>query len=280
MDTGIRPAGWSEESHDDSSWPSGAGILGYGDSNESTILDYGADSQNKIVTYYFRNSIKIQDISFFDSYEIGLVRDDGAVVYVNGTEVIRENMPDGTISQDSYANNFAGGADESTYFKFSVDKKYLHSGINTIAVEIHQSSAASSDLKFDLEFTGTKINEAGNEEYTMNPLILNPGTDISIKAVAEIEQLEIDLRINEIMASNIGAVLDEYGNDSDWIEIYNNGGSQVDMAGLYLTDDLENPTKWRIPEGAPGQTIIDSDGHMVFFADESPVLGPRHLDFS
>jgi len=51
------------------------------------------------------------------------------------------------------------------------------------------------------------------------------------------------------------------------------------MAGLYLTDDLEDPTKWRIPHGTPGQTTIDPDGYLLFFADQNPILGPRHLAF-
>jgi len=279
QDSGVRPDGWREKNYDDSSWPSGAGILGYGDDNESTTLDYGGDDQNKTVSYYFRKSLEIEDISLYDSFEIGLVRDDGAVVYINGTEVLRDNMPEGTIAQDIYATTYAGGEDETTYFIFSVDKAYFQSGVNTFAIEVHQSSATSSDLKFDLELTGTIITETGNENFMQNPLILNPETDISIKAVAEIEQLDLDLHINEIMASNMGSMLDEYGKASDWIEIYNRGDSHVNMAGLYLTDDLEDPTKWRIPHGTPGQTTIDPDGYLLFFADQNPILGPRHLAF-
>ena len=278
-DSGIRPENWEEASFDDSSWPTGAGILGYGDGIESTILDPGPDDQNKIASYYFRSSFEIEDISNFDSFEIGLLRDDGAVVYINGAEVIRENMPDGIIDQDTYASDFAGDEEESTYFMFPVDKAFFQPGINTLAVEVHQSSATSSDLKFDLELSGTVISDALEQEFTQNPLNMTPGTDFNIRAVAEFAQLELNLRINEIMASNVGAVQDEYGNTSDWIEIYNSGSGQVDMAGLYLTDDLENPGKWRIPEGAPGETMIESEGHLVFFADEAPALGPRHLDF-
>ncbi len=269
---------WTSSTFDDSSWPSGPGILGYGDNNESTILDYGSDDQNKTTTYYFRQNFEISDITRFDSFEIGLLRDDGAVVYINGDEVIRENMPEGTIGHNTFASSFAGNDEETTYFIFPVERSYFISGSNTIAVEVHQNSLTSSDLKFDLEIKASSTEGAGDMEYADNPLILNPGTDISITAVAEPEQLELDLKINEIMASNIGSVLDEYGNDSDWIEIYNRGET-VDMAGLYLTDDLDNPTKWRIPGGAPGETTIRSDGYLVFFADENPFLGARHLGF-
>lgn len=278
-DSGVRPENWEGVSYDDSSWPEGTGILGYGDSNESTTLDYGGDEQNKIAAYYFRTSFEIEDLSLFDSFEIGLLRDDGAVIYLNGIEVIRDNMPEGIIGQDTWASDYAGGEEEYTYYRFAVAKEHFQSGLNTIAVEIHQSSSTSSDLSFDLELSGTSITDEGSTEYTQNPLSLNPEGDFSIRAVTEIEELELDLRINEIMASNIGAVLDEYGNDSDWIEVYNNGNTAVDMSGLYMTDDLENPTKWRIPEGSPGETMIGPERHLVFYADENPALGPRHLDF-
>ncbi len=279
-DSGTWPGTqWTASSYDDASWPSGNGILGYGDGNESTLLDFGPDDQNKTTTYYFRKNFEISDISLYDSFEIGLLRDDGAVVYINGVEVIRDNMPLGAIGHDTFAVTFAGDQDETTYFTFPVEKSHFNSGVNLIAVEVHQNSVTSSDLKFDLDVNARINEESRLSEYMDNPLNLNPGTDITIRAVAEVEQLELDLRINEIMADNIGAVLDEYGNDSDWIEIYNKGETIVDMAGLYLTDDLENPTKWRIPGGSPTKTSIDANGYLVFFADENPMLGPRHLDF-
>ncbi|MDX2432454.1 MAG: CotH kinase family protein, partial [Bacteroides sp.] len=269
---------WTSSGFNDASWPSGPGILGYGDNNEASVLDYGPDSQNKTTSYYFRQNFDISDVSTFDSFEIGLLRDDGAVVYINGQEVVRDNMPSGDITHNTFSSSFAGGDEETTYYIFPVDPVYFVSGTNTIAVEVHQNSLTSSDLKFDLELKARSVDATADKEYSANPLKLNPGTDIKISAVTEPEQLELDLYINEIMATNIGAVLDEYGNDSDWIEIYNKGEA-VDMAGLYLTDNLDNPTKWRIPAGSPGETTISSNGHLVFFADENPTLGPRHLAF-
>ncbi len=162
---------------------------------------------------------------------------------------------------------------------FQVDKSYLKSGTNIIAVEIHQNSSTSSDVKFDLEMKGTQVNESADVEYRDNPLTLNPGSDVSIRAVTEPEQQNLDLSINEIMASNIGSVFDEYGNDSDWIEIYNMSETQLDMAGLYLTDNLDKPTKWMIPLGDPGKTTIPSKGYLIFYADQNPILGSRHLNF-
>lgn len=279
-DNGVFPGSdWNTASYNDASWPYGQGILGYGDNNEATVLDFGPDEQNKTTSYYFRGEIEISDISRFSDFKIGLLRDDGAVIYINGAEVLRDNMPEGLIEMNTFASSFAGNEDESTYFSFPLSSSYFQTGTNTIAIEIHQNSLTSSDLKFDLELTASIVLEGGDMHFEENPLVLNPGTDITVRAVTEIDQRDLDLRINEIMASNMGAVLDDYGNDCDWIEVYNNGDEAVDMAGLYMTDNLLVPFKWRIPYGDPGETTIGAKGYLVFYADEAPLLGPRHLDF-
>jgi hypothetical protein len=89
------------------------------------------------------------------------------------------------------------------------------------------------------------------------------------------------LFINEFMASNTSAsgIHDEYNGYDDWIEIYNIGDSPVDMAGMYLTDDLGEPTKWEIPSGSPSQTTIPANGYLVFWADDETSEGPRHTNF-
>jgi hypothetical protein len=81
------------------------------------------------------------------------------------------------------------------------------------------------------------------------------------------------------MASNQGAYFDPFGNDGDWIEVYNAGDTAVDMAGLYFTDNLEEPERWRIPGEAPESTTVPAGGYLVFFADGNPLAGPLHLDF-
>ena len=82
---------------------------------------------------------------------IRLLRDDGAVVYLNGTEVFRSNMPAGTITYQTAAS---GGADETTFYTTTASAALLVSGINTIAVEVHQKEPGSSDLSFSLQLTG------------------------------------------------------------------------------------------------------------------------------
>ena len=71
--------------------------------------------------------------------------------------------------------------------------------------------------------------------------------------------------INEIMAANVSACLaPDYSGFPDWIELYNTGAESVDLSGLYLTDNLSDPTKWPIPPG----TVIEPDGFLLVWADE------------
>jgi hypothetical protein len=269
---------WKEPGYNDAAWPQGNGELGYGDGGESTVLDFGPDSENKYTTYYFRTTLEIPDPSSCDNYILRIMRDDGAVVYFNGQEALRDNMPEGTILSTTFSLDFAGDADEYTYFEFGVDGALFVPGTNTIAVEIHQNSLTSSDISFDLELQATRYSGNGTWLVQDNPLNLTVQGGEVITPVTEIDERDLELYINEFMSSNQGAYFDEYGNDADWIEIFNADDSDADLAGLFLTDNLDNPAKWRIPFGSPEETTVEAGGYRVLFADGHPGLGPLHLD--
>ncbi len=85
--------------------------------------------------------------------------------------------------------------------------------------------------------------------------------------------------VNEFMAANSSANQDPQGQYDDWIEIYNNTAAPVDIGGMYVTDDLLNPTKHMIPTGSPGATTIAPGGWLVLWADDDTADGPLHLGF-
>jgi len=142
---------WQQPGFDDSGWAQGPAQLGYGDGDEATVLSYGSDPNHKYITYYFRQSFQVTDPDEKPILKVGIVRDDGAVVYINGTEVFRSNMPSGEINYQTNASHTVSGDDEDTFFTYKFLSDVLQSGDNTIAVEIHQRSATSSDISFDLE---------------------------------------------------------------------------------------------------------------------------------
>ena len=85
-----------------------------------------------------------------------LLRDDAGVVYINGTEVFRSNLPQGvSIVYTTAASASASEADEFYQFHTTnANSRLLRDGTNLVAVEIHQSSSTSGDLSFDLELFG------------------------------------------------------------------------------------------------------------------------------
>ncbi len=147
---------WKEPDFDDSNWPEGNGKLGYGDANNATVLSFGDDPDNKFITYYFRKTFTVEDPSLIGLLEMGLLRDDGAIVYINGQEVIRDNMPEGEVDFMTLSSSTVDGSDENRYFEFTIDAGVLQPGENTIAVEIHQRGPTSSDMGFDLFLNGVE----------------------------------------------------------------------------------------------------------------------------
>ncbi len=96
---------WRAAGYNDASWPSGFAQLGYGDGGESTVLSYGGNSSNRYVTYYFRRSFTVADPAAVVGLTLRFVRDDGCVIYLNGVEVLRSNMPSGTVTYTTLASD-------------------------------------------------------------------------------------------------------------------------------------------------------------------------------
>ncbi len=143
---------WRTTTFDDAAWANGASPLGYGGDGEVTTVNYGADADNKYITTYFRKTISIANPSAFVSILGSVRRDDGVIIYVNGTEVYRNNLASGTVTYTTLASN---ATDEAVLQAFSFNPSVLVNGNNTIAAEIHQTSISSSDISFNLQLTGS-----------------------------------------------------------------------------------------------------------------------------
>lgn len=87
-----------------------------------------------------------------------------------------------------------------------------------------------------------------------------------------------DLRINEILINNTSNYEDNFGERSAWIEIFNSAYNKVNIGGCYLTDDINNPTKYRIPKNDPN-TSIPTRYFVIFWADGKTTHGTFHLNF-
>jgi predicted MPP superfamily phosphohydrolase len=147
---------WRAIAFNDASWSTGNAKLGYGNDGEVTTVSYGSDSNNKYITTYFRKSFTVADASLFGSLSLEAVRDDGMVVYINGTEVWRDGMPTGTINYNTYANHTSSNSDETDWLTTTVGNN-LVDGTNVVAVEVHQVNATSSDLGFNFKLSANGI---------------------------------------------------------------------------------------------------------------------------
>jgi parallel beta-helix repeat protein len=87
------------------------------------------------------------------------------------------------------------------------------------------------------------------------------------------------LMINEFQANNSSTISDEYGNYSDWIELYNASNEPVSIEGLYFTDNFAQTTKYRIPNTQNNETVLNPGEYLILWADAQPDLGILHLNF-
>jgi hypothetical protein len=141
---------WIGTNFNDLTWNSGPAQLGYGDGDEATTVSFGTNSGSKYITTYFRHAFTVENPTDFATLTLGLMRDDGAIVYLNGREIVRDNMPASGVTYTTRAVATVDNADESEFFESSVSPTFLQPGTNVIAVELHQSSSTSSDISFDL----------------------------------------------------------------------------------------------------------------------------------
>lgn len=167
---------WRSASFDDSSWPSAPAEFGYGDGDETTLINACGTVQqtptctNKYFTTYLRKKINIPSTAGFQNIKFNTFRDDGIIVYVNGTEVYRNGVQAGTINYNTALSASASDDGETLQTQtVTLAASLFVAGDNTIAVEVHQQNGSSSDVTFNMEVLGMA---AVPEVLTRGPYLL------------------------------------------------------------------------------------------------------------
>ncbi len=160
---------WRSPSFNDSTWSTGAAELGYGDGDEATVVSYGPDPNNKYITTYFRKAFTVTNPAGYQRLWLQVLADDGAMVYVNGTEAARVNLASGAITYTTRAIAALNEPEEARFNLFYLAPSLLVTGTNVVAVEVHQVATDTNDLSFDLALLG-QTGVATTINYTYDPL--------------------------------------------------------------------------------------------------------------
>lgn len=148
----VLPAGWKDSLFDDSGWRVGGAPLGWG----TTSIVTNIDQPTRALASYYRTSFTIAPGTTYGEVKISTRADDGIVVYVNGTEVGRSNMPAGTVSSGTYASTGVSTANAlANPVTYVVPPAVLKSGSNQVAVEVHSNYRSTPNTSMDLTVTGT-----------------------------------------------------------------------------------------------------------------------------
>lgn len=264
---------WTSPSYAENGWKSGKAPLGYGKGNLATTISYGNDGNNKRPTAYFRTNVNFEKApKSTDKITLNFTVDDGFIIYVNGAEAGRYNMPSGNVNYNTYSTTYAPGNPDSG--TISLSPGHFHSGNNVIAVEVHNNSASSTDLMWEASITTSAVSQPSSF-YSTNAEITLPDGDVSLVACyREMTQQEKDenavhpVAVNEVSGSN-NALVNEYGKKNDWVELYNTTDEAIDLEGMYLTDNIDKLQKYQITKGnTNANTVIPAHGHLIIWCDQ------------
>jgi Lamin Tail Domain/CotH kinase protein/Bacterial TSP3 repeat len=228
---------WKNPGFDDSGWPSGPTLIGFerpGDPLAEPIRTT-LTLVNERITSYYRTSFDMPQNPSVAGLQIYHIIDDGAVFYVNGTEVGRYNMPGGAVDFGTIATHIT---DAILIGPIAVPLELLQPTGNVLAVELHQDGTASADQLFGLRLDAV--------------IVTNSAAGV---------------RINEVLADN-ATIPDGEGRTSDWVELYNPTDTTVSLADASLSDTTDNPRRFVFP---PGSFILPGGYLSLRFDPNLPV---------
>ena len=153
--TGAGPDGdWTDPGYDYSSWATGSAPLGWGQQELGTTLL--TEESPKPITSYYSRSFDVVDATKVESVQLTTRADDGIIVYVNGTEVLRQNVDEGASGSDEYANAWVGaGAAIANPVVVDVPGNLFVTGTNVITAEVHSNYRGTTSHSFELKAVAT-----------------------------------------------------------------------------------------------------------------------------
>ncbi|MBT3243274.1 MAG: hypothetical protein HN352_08990 [Bacteroidetes bacterium] len=252
---------WRNPDFDDSEWPTGSGGIGFGDDDDGTMI-------SRSYSVYMRKWFNIDDLPDIEKLILIADYDDGFVVYLNGTEIARANMPandafpgyNTRASSSHEAKMYSGGYPEPFIIDSAAMAGSLLSGNNLFAVQVHNESSSSRDLSSNFYLIAGVIS-----------------SDHNYKPVPEwFTQMESHYSSNLPLI-----VIDTYGDEipdepkiSGWMTVTNNQNGQLNSIF-----DLPNEYKGHIAieqRGYSSRWMYVDDGKISYSLETQDSVGENN----
>ena len=257
---------WKHPDFDDASWGTGQALLGYGSIGSggdavpvNTTVGFGPSGTNKYRTTYFRKPFTVTGAPAYTELDVNIIRDDGAIVYLNGKEVGRTNLSAGNRTFSDFASSASPEHQIVSLPTLALQPGDLLEGGNVLAIEVHQSSAGSSDLGIDVEVSGKRPNGGGPGGAVLTrtgPVMARAFNGGEWSALTEASFIvgtpasSANLVVSEIYYNPPGSL-----EDTEFIELMNTSQTDtIDLTNVTLTG-----VTYAFPEGftlAPLERVV------------------------
>ena len=294
---------WRQTGFDDSSWPEGPSELGYGSDGEGsgTTLSFGPSSSSKYATTYFRTTVTIPDPTRFLRFTLRLKYDDAAAVYLNGSEIVRTpNLP-ANAGHDQYASSTT--SDEDAWSDYTIPVSSFRAGTNKIAVEVHQGSGTSSDMRMDMVLRGeTTAGGGGGGESISDPFFLSEPARLRARAYSNdtgewsaLNEALFTIDTEPAAPGNLviaeihyhpanptlptETVVSNDRDDYEFLEFLNIGSRSIDLTGVHF----DRGVNFIFPDGtvlAPGARLLLIRNRLAYEARYGPVPDIQWFEYS
>ena len=267
---------WKEPAYNDSLWAVGDAPLGFGSVNDHPFPGPWINPDRNI-TVYFRKDFEVTNASLITEATARVMSDGGAIVYLNGTEIARDNMPADPVDFETEALSDSN-IREGNIDVFTFPPSAFVEGTNVIAIELHNGSAGSSDMGMDLQLDVTALNTPGDA------ITIDGPTTVRTRSFDgnEWSALSEAVFVTAPPASPENLVISEiYYNPSgdlevtEYLELMNISSETISLAGVVFNGGIT----FAFPDDAvlrAGERLIlvaDPDGFEAAFGNGLPVAG-------
>ena len=267
-DEGDLGTAWRAVDFDDTEWASGDAPLGFGSITGTTLGTWLNNDRH--LTFYCRKTFEVTDLDSLADPSFHIHADGGAVVYINGVEAIRDNMPEGAI--DFNIGSINDGV-EGVFDTYIFDRSLLVEGTNYIAVEVHNQRVQSGDMVFDLSLTGTRPIPI-NTTMTFRTRSLDGATWSALNEATFLAG--VPATSNNLVISKIHYhPSDPQGELSEYLELLNISDQDVDLAGLEFTQGIafSFSDQTVLAAGQRAVLVADATAFTTAFGNSATILG-------